>query len=272
MIVWIASYPKSGNTWVRALVSTYLYSANGEFNFHLLNKIHKFTQEKFISPLANLDELKKNPLKITEYWESAQLRINLDNQIKFLKTHNACVAYKNRWFTDETNTIGYIYIVRDPRAVACSLAAHSEISIEKAVDDLINKDQIGYNGPYKLAETPGSWKINYTSWKKRKKFGGIVIKYENLIDNTEKEFKKILDFLNKIMPITADNKKFLKTINSCSFSNLTKMENEYGFTEAIKNKFFRKGTKDSWKNELSSDLRKKLEENFKSEMNELGYL
>ena len=64
---------------------------------------------------------------------------NLDNQIKFLKTHNACVAYKNRWFTDETNTIGYLYIVRDPRAVACSLAAHSEISIEKAVDDLINK-------------------------------------------------------------------------------------------------------------------------------------
>ena len=50
MIVWIASYPKSGNTWVRALVSTYLYSANGEFNFNLLNKIHKFTQEKFISP------------------------------------------------------------------------------------------------------------------------------------------------------------------------------------------------------------------------------
>ena len=110
------------------------------------------------------------------------------------------------------------------------------------------------------------------SWKKRKKFGGIVIKYEDLIDNTEKEFKKILDFLNKIMPIIVDDKKILKTINSCSFSNLSKMENEYGFTEAIKNKFFRKGTKDSWKNELSSDLRKKLEENFKSEMNELGYL
>ena len=58
---------------------------------------------------------------------------------------------------------------------------HSEISIEKAVDELINEDHIGYNGPHKLAETPGSWKINYMSWKKRKKFGGILIKYENLI-------------------------------------------------------------------------------------------
>ena len=92
MIVWIASYPKSGNTWVRALISTYLYSDKGEFNFNLLNKIHKFTQEKFISPLANLDELKKDPLKITEHWKSAQLRINLDNQIKFVKSNAIVLA------------------------------------------------------------------------------------------------------------------------------------------------------------------------------------
>ena len=59
-----------------------LKSILSEFNFNLLNNIHKFTQEKFILPLANLDELKKDPLKITEYWKSAQLRINLDNQIK----------------------------------------------------------------------------------------------------------------------------------------------------------------------------------------------
>ena len=50
------------------------------------------------------------------------------------------------------------------------------------------------------------------------------------------------------------------------------MENIYGFNEAIKNKFFRKGTKDSWKDELSLDLRKKIEENFENEMKELGYL
>ena len=67
------------------------------------------------------------------------------------------------------------------------------------------------------------------SWKKIKKFGGIIIKYENLIDNTEEEFKKILDFLNTIMPITVDNKKILKTINSCSFSNLSFQFGWYSF-------------------------------------------
>ena len=77
MILWIASYPKSGNTWIRALISTYLYSDKGDFNFDLLNKIPKFVQDKYFSPLIKLEELKKTPLKITEYWNAAQSRINL---------------------------------------------------------------------------------------------------------------------------------------------------------------------------------------------------
>ena len=108
MIIWIASYPKSGNTWIRALITSYLYSDMGEFNFNLLRQIPKFTQEKFISPIVNLEELKKDPLKISEYWKSAQSRINLDNQTKFLKTHHACISYHSKWFTDESNSMGYI--------------------------------------------------------------------------------------------------------------------------------------------------------------------
>ena len=63
MILWIASYPKSGNTWVRALVSTYLYSDKAEFSFDLLNKIPKFIQDKYIAPLVDLAELKKGSSK-----------------------------------------------------------------------------------------------------------------------------------------------------------------------------------------------------------------
>ena len=272
MIVWIASYPKSGNTWIRSLISTYLYSNSGEFNFDLLLKIPKFIQNKYISPVAKLNELKAEPLKINEYWKSAQLKINLDNKIKFFKTHNACVSYNNNWFTDKTNTIGYIYVVRDPRAVACSLASHSNLSLKQSTDDLLNENQIGYNGPYKLAELPGSWKINYLSWKKKKDYNGIIVRYEDLIDNTEKEFRKILIFLKKIMNIKIDDKKLLGSIQSCQFSKLSEMEDKIGFEEAKENKFFRSGKKDSWKNNLSDELRKKIEVNFKAEMTELGYL
>ena len=81
MIIWIASYPKSGNTWIRALVATYLYAIKeGEFNFDLLKTIPKFTQDKYFSPLLKLEELRKEPLKISEYWSAAQSRVNLTNQ------------------------------------------------------------------------------------------------------------------------------------------------------------------------------------------------
>ena len=272
MILWIASYPKSGNTWIRALISTYLYSKEGEFNFDLLHKIPKFVQEKYFSPLVKLEQLKRNPLKITEYWSAAQSRINLTNKTMFFKTHNACVAYENKWFTDETNSIGYIYIVRDPRAVACSKAYHTGFSIEKSVSSLLNDNEIGYNGPYQLAEIPGSWKVNYLSWKKKKNFNGLIIRYEDLIDNPEKEFKKILTFLKKIININYDEEKISKSIISCEFSRLSKMEDDQGFEEISNSKFFRKGTKDSWKNDLDLNSRKKIEENFKDEMIELGYL
>ena len=168
MIIWIASYPKSGNTWVRALVSSYLFSDKEDFSFELLKKIPKFIQQKFITPVIKLDEIKKEPLKISKFWEIAQTRINLDSKVKFLKTHNACVSYEGKWFTNKKNTVGYIYIVRDPRAVACSLAKHHAISQEKAVNNLLNENQIGVEESDKMTEIISSWKINYQSWKKKK--------------------------------------------------------------------------------------------------------
>ena len=272
MIIWIASYPKSGNTWLRALISSYLYSQNGKFNFDLIRKIPRYVSNKNFAPFVDLEDLKKTPLKIANYWNVSQSRLNLDNKIKFLKTHNACITYENKNFLNELNTKSYIYIVRDPRAIVTSYADYSNISLEKSVSSLLNENEIGYNGKYNLAETPGSWKINYLSWKKEKAFKGIIVKYEDLLDDTEKEFKKILFFLKNFITITIDNKKLSECINSCQFSNLKKMELTKGFEEAKEGNFFRIGQKDSWKNRLSDNLKNKIERNFKNEMEELGYI
>ena len=273
MIIWIASYPKSGNTWIRALISYYLYSKKEKFDFKLLKKIPKFIQQKFIAPVASLDKIKKEPITISEFWESAQIRLNLDNEIKFFKTHNACVSYDGKWFTDKKNSAGYIYVVRDPRSVICSYAVHLNISLEKALKNLLNENSLGIEDEDKMAELVSSWRINYQSWKKKKDYPGIVVRYEDLIDNTEKEFKKILVFLEKIIQSNLDIARIKQTIKACEFLNLRKMEDALGFDEAVNNnKFFRKGKKDSWKNELSKDLRKKIEENLEDEMIELGYL
>ena len=152
------------------------------------------------------------------------------------------------------------------------MAAHSNITIEKSLEDLFNDKFIGSNGKYGLAELTCSWKINYLSWKKKKKFPGILIKYEDLIDNTEKEFRKVLNFLKGKLNLKIDDKKIKQTINLCKFSELSNKEDSEGFVEKVNGKFFRIGKKDSWKEELSPNIKRKIEENLKMEMEELGYL
>ena len=150
-----------------------------------------------------------------------------------------------------------MYIVRDPRAVACSYASHNNVSLDIAVNNLLNETFIGIEE--EIAELVSSWKTHYQSWKKKKDYPGIIVKYEDLIDNTEKELQKILVFLEKFFQNNLDIARVKKTVEACKFLNLSKMEDVLGFDEAINNiKFFRKGQKDSWKNELNRDLRKKI--------------
>ena len=102
-IFWIASYPKSGNTWMRAFLSSYLYSKNGKFDdFILLDKIIKFESNHFFSNIVNKDLLKNNYEKISKYWIQSQKEIlkHAQNTV-FLKTHNFCGAIDNYDFTSD---------------------------------------------------------------------------------------------------------------------------------------------------------------------------
>ncbi len=99
MIIWIASYPKSGNTWIRSLLSAYLYTNDGIFDFSLLNHILKFPSKKYLKYfIKDFSDMKK----ISEYWIAAQDRINLyNNKISFLKTHSSLCKIENNSFTDK---------------------------------------------------------------------------------------------------------------------------------------------------------------------------
>ena len=134
MIIWLASYPKSGNTWVRSIISTLLYSNDGNFNFELIKKVSQFPEKKyfkeFIDDFGNFN-------KIKESWILAQDTINLDNQIKILKTHQGKYNVGKDSFTNDRNTLATIYIVRDPRTLVSSISNHYTLTLDEAFNFLM---------------------------------------------------------------------------------------------------------------------------------------
>lgn len=286
MIIWIASYPKSGNTWVRALVSAYLYSQNGRFDFNKLNRINQFPSKNYLSYfIKNFDD----PTQAPKYWIPVQSKINLKNKIIFFKTHNAMCAIGGHQFTNKENTIASIYVVRDPRNVITSIANHYELSTDQAYDFFTNKRKIIFtkntSPDGRLFEEKGnvhfvgSWKDHYASWKNIGFAPIKIIKYEDLINDTYGVFLSILKFLSNFMSIQIDEKKIQNAIQTCSFDVLKKKEEKEGFFEApISEKvnkkiiFFKLGKKNNWKNYLDPAVEKKIRIAFSDEMQELGYL
>ena len=119
----------------------------------------------------------------------------------------------------------------------------------------------------------GDWSSNYKSWKYYQARKIHLVRYEDMMNNSEKTFRNILDYLSKFLPLKLNNEKIKSALEITSFSNLTSMEKKTGFTEiGSGEKFFRKGEVGEWKKKLDPKLANRLEEAFKKEMIELNYL
>ena len=280
MIVWLASYPKSGNTWVRLFLRSYLSKDKEVFNINQKPgdqfKINRFPNYKI---LKEMQISSNNFFEIAKNWITVQEKINLNNKLNILKTHNALCTINGSKFTNKENTIGAIYIVRDPRDVAVSFSHHLGISLTEVVDLMINENHSIYESDF-VPEKNGtgstllsSWANHYKSWKNYNLSKILIIKYEDLVNKTFEKFYEIVSYLNKLQKIEIDERKISNSIGLTKFENLQELEKKYGFEEPTSSKaFFRAGKIGSWRRELNNELSKKIEKYFNSEMKELNYL
>ena len=279
MIIWLASYPKSGNTWIRIFLDTLLFSQNENKVDINYNAIGQFPLKSHFNHLTNnvdnLNEFAKNCI-------TAQESINLDNKIKIFKTHNAYWKHKetNYSFTNEENTLGVIYIVRDPRNIITSVLNYfNKANYDKALEFMQDEKKIlgGSETEIGIPTIISSWSNHYNSWKKFKK-NNLLIKYENLVNNPREEFFKITDFLTKLGKFNFDENKILEIIKDCEFSKLSSQETNKGFigntakNRQLKRKFFNLGPENDWKKLLSNEMNEKVKKLFKKEMEEIGYI
>ena len=281
-ILWIASYPKSGNTWLRAIITSLLYTSKGEFNFPLLKLIEIFEKKsrfKFIKNL-NLNDfnLLDKPKYISKYWQLCQEQIVNNKEIKptynILKTHSANLTLNSNNFVSPKFTGGLIYIVRDPREIVVSFSKHRGRDYDDTIDLMTDKGAL-LTEEYKLSlAVISSWDIHYKSWKMLKT-PTLLIKYEDLINKTNEEIEKICYFLSKILDL---NKQILinkidNTVKTTKIEKLRKHEAKYGFDEATKHSsFFGKAKVNSWSDKLSDKQILNIENSFKETLNKLGYL
>ena len=267
-LVWLASYPKSGNTWVRACL---MLAITGDLSldklievipyFPVLNNAH-FRNAEFSDSI----EASRSAVKT---WDKTQYDLSNSAEGRWIivKTHQAFANINNVQFPNPETAYGVIQIVRDPRDVAFSYSAHYGRDIDLAIEKLLNeKNAINEPSQPGSFEFISSWELNYLSWQDAT-FPKLVIRYEDLLASPATQLEAIFDFL-KLTPKMST----AKIVANTSFQSLANMEDENGFKEASEHsRFFRLGKKDQWSS-LTSKQQKKIEQRFHKTMSRLGYL
>lgn len=280
MIIWLASYPKSGNTWVRSIIASLMWTNDGIFNFDLLDKIKQYPTKNhfssFTNDFGNIHEIKK-------HWESSQDLINIDGKIKFLKTHHINCKIGQYNFTNKKNTLATIYVTRDPRNLVSSISNHYSLSLEESKEFLFTPKYIaGFkrHGGFKkdsLKTLLGTWSEHYKFWKNNNK-NFLLIRYEDLIHDTNFELNKIITFIKKFTKVQTNEVKNKNIIKTTSFEYLKNLEEKGDFKENAyetifkKKKFFNLGPQNNWVNTLDLKIRDEIETKLTAEMKELKYL
>jgi len=278
MIIWIASYPKSGNTWVRSFITAYYFCKDGVFDIQKLKLIEDYPNKKFFD-----DEVREG--EIHKHWEKSQKKICENKKIKFLKTHNSLITAFGQNFTSPKYTLGVVYIVRDPRNIITSIKNHNDFSTYDEAFKLLKDDNAILND-YKhlrnFAKTNiiNSWRLNYQSWITNNFFRRLTLRYEDMLFDPERTFRDLIIFINTICRFNDnfDDKKFKNALNSTKFKSLKNLEEKNQFTENVysardkrKIKFFFQGPENNWKKNLDSNLINEMNEYYKEDVIKFRY-
>ena len=290
-IFWISSYPKSGNTLIRAIITGLFFSKDGIIKFEEMRNIGLFETTRrlnFIKSINKDDFYNLGDVRVlSKYWQKIQTNqeLKITKGFGFLKTHSCLVSIKNNFFTSKEITKGYIYVIRDPRDLCISWAKHSNYSIDKSIDFLCNSlSVLKWVNKSKYSIMPknifplqfiSSWNEHVKSWTNNNiEVPKLIIKYEDLIFDKEKIITKLIEFFynNFEIKISNQEKKIDNILKTSNFNYMKNMEIKKGFDEAMPwSSFFREGKKEQWKNILNKDQQLKIREHCKEYMDEFEY-
>ena len=271
-LVWLASYPKSGNTWTRSFLHNLLDGDGKGRDINALGELAVWDLDarwyKGLLP-APIEKCTSEQVAAVRPQAMRNIMNAAPGQI-FVKTHNAMMMDRGAPLIEPAVTRGAVYLVRNPLDVVLSYASHMGKSIDETIRIMGLSRAQGGNSALASYQVIGSWSENVASWTTRPKNMVHVMRYEDLHENPRRCFGKLAEYLH----IPCGHAQLAKAADACSFDNLRKQEEKSGYYEkpAVAERFFRKGTAGQWRDALTKDQITAIVSQHRSQMERFDYV
>ncbi len=271
-LLWLASYPKSGNTWVRTFLANLIVDRREPVDVNDLSDYigpeyaHFFYENLARRPLAEMTDKEINGLRPTVQ----RFLSERHPDVHFVKTHSTLAVLDGISTISRDYTWGAVYLVRNPLDVAVSYAHHMGSPLATIVDLLEDPGARIPTTQYGVFQFLGTWSQHVRAWAGAQGLRKLVIRYEDLARDPVGSFASLCAFAG----VPADAERLEKAIRFSGFDVLSEQETKAGFVERMNSEsaFFRKGRVGSWREEMPPHLAARVVASHGTVMRQCGYL
>jgi hypothetical protein len=249
-IIWLASFPKSGNTWIRSFLANYFKPPGQELD---INSLRQFTTADVRQDFFNKANGGPFHGKTVSDWikvrpKALRLIAASKSGHHFVKTHCQVGKVESIDLIPPQVTAAAIYIIRNPFDVAPSYARHMSLNIDAALDRMSNRLAVHANASG-IMEITGRWDDHINGWTGAPGLPLHVMRYEDMLADAGEAYRALFDFLR----VPVDKAQMRRTLKATSFQALQKQERELGFGERPPEmkQFFARGVAGGWREDLT---------------------
>ena len=271
-IVWLASYPKSGNTWIRAFLANLIANKSAPVT---LDELARYCDDEarpeLFSAVAGKPSTDLSPGEIAEIRPRVHALIAANARgTRFVKTHNYNGALDGHPLHNAEVTAGAVYVVRNPLDVAVSMTHHFGLTVDEAIERLGNDEVATANDAMFVTQLLGSWSFHVRSWAGLASERILIVRYEDLLEKPAKHFAKVA----KLVGMGQDRARIDRAIRHAGFGTLSSLEKKHGFVEASDKatRFFRTGRMNQWREALGRGQVQRIVDAHREQMARFGYV